>query len=885
MGGKEEKQNKKNKGIMIKSIKVNGRACRPNYGKDLSFETKRQEGERYYRTKMNGKLVFLDGHGDYSWIKEHSFETLFRVEIETDALTWRGRFTMADCEFNDDDRTCSVAPETDDIYSRFIEKMEEDFDVVRLAPVIQGVKMSKRPIVQFYTVSGAEDSVYPGVGDKRVTNMLGGLVWERDVTADVSSISMKELKSRFKFAPAKSVSRYSVNFPEESGYAMLNGIYAAEVPVSEHVVGIGEPFVHQGNGYNLVFLVEYIDENTTDYPYKTTIGIQDASTGNWIVEEHRYHTSNPILRITDRNRQLKGHAMPGVRTDIYMRILTDEYRKQGQPDSDHGAVYDVPLNDMTPNNLNYRYVLFRSYPNWIEIYWKTSLAPTEWGKASDGRYFLKPPITSLYTHVPIGRSMWEMFSIWSKTAYGTGLSSDYERIEKGRVKTYILKDAYPIWSVIDVLLKKMVPEPVHGVQITHSGHEAYSSFLYGSVRKPFFRSGTRLYISPASNVKKTYYKNPALKGSLSMKDILDFLRKVYHVYWFIDEDGRLRFEHAIWFMRGGDYYGSSGNVAKDLNKMRAPRHFKNWSFGMNSWDYEKNELPETVEFKWNGKATDPFNGYKLEHISNYIQKGRRESVQISRFNTDVDYIISCPDSVSDDGWVALEAEMTSPVYPDTFSVKFAHDQPSGLYMGDVVMRILSRPPSGVIKFKLLSDADCRAEIKIYRPKYSSSFIHDLKKGLNIVHIEVSPQDIGSDIAINKYSDGEPLVVVSVYGSDSGEAAPYVPIVEDTPTDLDIDGIRMQNGLLSMLHAVRKYHIYDMPGKYSTYNGYPLNALFTKRIMRQKVMFPLSGPIDAFGLIRTGLSSKISIHSGAEIIKLTYYPESDYADAEILHPSE
>ena len=134
---------------------ANTRAAKPNYNNDLAIEYALEQNEEFYRGKLSGKLTFQKG--DYAYIKMAAFDTQFDVEIfisyngvQTWASYWKGKFFKTDCEFNDDDQTAIVTPTLNDRYNDVLAGLDKEYNLIDLSPVIQQIKLDKRPMIQVY---------------------------------------------------------------------------------------------------------------------------------------------------------------------------------------------------------------------------------------------------------------------------------------------------------------------------------------------------------------------------------------------------------------------------------------------------------------------------------------------------------------------------------------------------------------------------------------------------------------------------------------------------------------------------------------------------------------------------------------------------------------
>ena len=232
-------------------------------------------------------------------------------------------------------------------------------------------------------------------------------------------------------------------------------------------------------------------------------------------------------------------------------------------------------------------------------------------------------------------------------------------IEKGST-SFILKDTYPLWSAIKVLLNK-VDTTIHWDKTANYSEALFipvtNSFtgLSGSIGLPNSRfSG--LYITPITNVKKTRYDQPSQRGDMTLKQIFDMLRNVYNLYWWIDDDNNLRIEHIAYFKQGKIYAMGEPNPDLDVTTMMDYPNGENWSFGTSDVTHDRSKCTSRTEFEWGDSCTYPFIGEPVDIKDKYADLTKKDKLSITNFIADMDYVIITPDSVSDDLYALIEAD-------------------------------------------------------------------------------------------------------------------------------------------------------------------------------------------------------------------------------------
>ena len=605
------------------SVGGNTRQVYPVYKDDLAIDYALEQGEQFYRGKLSGKLTFQKD--DYNYIRTRAFDTQFGLKIlrsDDGGATWfdywNGQFWKTDCVINEDDETVVVTPSLQDRYVDVLAGLEKEFDLINLAPAMQSIKLDKRPMIQVYVPR-----------QNVIGCFLSGMWWEQECTP---------------------VSENDTITIEGQSYPALTHKYYFAYNKAYTDIGISGTMIPRLPERVMAEDGKYFDFTIGNYRYARYritnfdgIAIYDVQSGvalwrNTSVPrtlEHIYSVNlspNPDTIAT-------GTVTLNIQTEfVYARYITD-VESVGEDVS-----YPIPDDDLVANNRNYSRVLGYYFPNTILISDLLSATPTKWGLYQDGQYYVMPTnvIFGINESFPVARAAWGRVSIWF--AFDT---LDWLVEQKWR-KEYTLKDAYPIWSVISVLLGKIAPG------ITHSNSVSYSQFLYGT--NPISNIDARLFITPKSNLIAAGYDQPAQKAPITLKNVLDMLRNCFRCYWFIDDQNRFRVEHIKYFRNGGSYSGTPV-IGVDLTKAQVSRNGKPWAFAKNQYQFDKPEMAARYQFGWMDDVTQLFEGYPIDIISKYVNPDKIEQVQIEKFTSDVDYILLNPSAVSEDGFVLL-----APVY-------------------------------------------------------------------------------------------------------------------------------------------------------------------------------------------------------------------------------
>ena len=577
--------------------------AKPLWSESLGLTFSKESGQEFFRRILDGNLTFVGP--DYDNIMAQPFDTKFVVEIQKSddngvswTHYWSGSFYKTDCAFDEGEKTVVVKPSVIDAYGAILAGLDKEYNLIELAPEIGKIKYDKRPLIQIYSP-----------GESVVSCLLSGMWWEQECDVVVNTTVLEQT---YKF-----------------GQLITRNVYRLSGDIDVTVLSWGGDWSFSQD-----------QESGPGGDFWVTELIRNSDGARWY-DETAAGAPQPELPITlqpDSGTPATGFVTVSETTfSIYGRMLLDVDTILGQNTS------EIPANDIVENNRNYHRVIPFTDASGIILSDRLTATPTRWGLYQPGQYYQRPYVIGMSEIYPIGRSEWNNISLWF--AFST-LNMAYD--QAGR-KAYVLNDAYPLYSVISVLLKEIAPDVTHGDGVD------YSAFLYGAAVASGIKQGNwRPLISPKSNVLNGNYDMPASKAPITLRQILDMLRDCFRCYWFVDDQNRFRIEHIEYFRNGGQYSGSQ-IVGIDLTAMENTRNGKSWAFGLSQFKFDKPEMPERYEFAWMDDVTERFEGWPLEIISGYVEKGRVEKITISNFTSDLDYMLLNPGACSQDGFALFGA--------------------------------------------------------------------------------------------------------------------------------------------------------------------------------------------------------------------------------------
>lgn len=591
---------------------------RPHY-KELNKKYTKESGQEFFRISLDGKINLFGS--DYEIISQSNIEDqlIFIVDkYNNTSKKWveyyRGEFSKTDCKFDHDKKKCELKTTAVDGYTEVMNKYENTYDLIKLAPEISKINLHKRSLMQVY-ISGANT----------ISNFFGGIYWEDDVNEAIDDHDT--LVNKYYFSYIKAGNEFYVR---GAGISDVNGVYAGTNGYWSCWNGYT---CYMGTDTPMTKAYIYIKRNSDGAVlYQSVKQWMFTNAGNCYIGRENIemvNVSNPSDKFTIESPFLY---------HIYRRLLCDV-----DTISDSEGVkntYNLPSDDFVTDNRNYKKCIGLTGGLFFCTS-RTVTEPTRYGLNDYGEYFTNefiPASAGIGRPLPISKNSWANASLWYV------YDSYYEYFEERLRKQYTLKDSYSIGAAIKAILKKIDPN------ITHEPTSEYSQFLYGS-SNPLGMKRFYVYITQKTNILKGDYDRPAQKAETSLEELMKMLRDCFRCYWYI-EDNKFKIEHIYFFMNGGSYSGKS-NYQLDFTKLTDQFNKKLSSYFQSEIEYDKSDLNQRYEFAWMDDVTDLFGGNTIDVKSNYIQKDKTEEINIGQFSSDVDYMLFNPSNFSEDGFALL----------------------------------------------------------------------------------------------------------------------------------------------------------------------------------------------------------------------------------------
>lgn len=602
----------------------------PIWKDTMNLDIDLEENEQFFREKLSEGFCFV--RADFDLINDSPLETHFRLVIEDNSnlgvTFWQGDFYKTDLkDVDEDNRTLEVLPNPIDGYDDILARKDKVFNLIDLAPEREEVLYVKQTLIQLYVP-----------GSEFVTNFLDGTWWQQPVIESTGSLNDLETVYKFGFDSIPNTVKTFVAGPSQGGMVPdVSGEYIQDGFGGTERVDNAYGFVLQdiGNGGDQWTIVDRNNSDTVVYAGPVgeffLIGGWDFTGGTVQGLILTSETSSSVCRI------FTGY--------VYARYLTDELTVNGTPTE------ELPSPDITNDSFGYKRVLPIEV-NEVIPFGTTTIEPDRYGKVVDdaannaGQYFNTPVSPNGNRLYPLVRSEWLEVSFWFY--YTAAL----RQLQEDGSRQVVLRHAYPLASVIKVLLREIAPG------ITYEETTDYSDFLNNTSANPVSSDNyVRLFITPKTNVKVGDYDQAATIADIKFSQVLDFLRNAYDLYWHVDEQNRFRIEHVSWYEKGGSY--AAEVVGQDLTTFVEPKTSLPWDFKSNVFNYDKGDLPEQIKFNWMDKTSVPFDGFNIDIRSVFVQKGTVKSKPIDVFTSDLDFMQVIPSLIANEGFAVLACDDVS----------------------------------------------------------------------------------------------------------------------------------------------------------------------------------------------------------------------------------
>ena len=644
----------------------------PHYSK-LENKYKKETNQVFLRSNLEGTVKLIGN--DFDFINKQDLETKFLFMVLSDSnLVVINTFLKTDCKLDNFRHVIELKLTSIDKYSKIINKYDNTYDLIKLAPAITPLTLTKRLLYQFY-IQGASS----------VTCYANGTYWEQDVNDVVDDAD--ELKKKYYFAENLSKQEFYIAEEVDSDFTGTY-IHEAGTPPSTWInqnkstvkmVGISDLSHCASDAYgnktyrwfNTGKKLSGQEVGAVKNEWLFALKIYNSGFGDRLAI---YSTDVFVLNGWNINSNIASMGQDGQYTfkksadstdtydldvinyTVWARILADVDSAVEPSTQQTKTLYDLPSDDFVSSRINYRKCIGMMGLT-VQQSGATVKYPTKYGRTDYNTYFTSNIVSALtrtsHKPVPISRSTWANTSIWAI------IPDNWSVFESQFRTTFILKDAFSLVDVIKAVLRKIDP------LIKFEATAEYSQFLYqGDTDTPIIpfdgsRIGYYPYIAPKSNVLKGNYDQAAQKAEITFEQIMDMLRDCFRCYWYIDSDNRLRIEHISYFMNGLSYGTTTSQL--DLTTKLDKFNRKVVLYAQEQVSYTKDDLNSRYEFSWMDNSTETFDDIDIDINSVYTQQDKTEEINSEVFSTDIDLMLYAPDLFSNDGFALMMADSNGKV--------------------------------------------------------------------------------------------------------------------------------------------------------------------------------------------------------------------------------
>lgn len=640
----------------------------PIYSDGLSIRWSKHEGDEFYLPDWSEELIFTHDEADLIASFSLGKELILDVgDYQEGNLTEfiKLKFRRVDGAENRVEHTFKVTPKPITYYDMILAKLNEEYDLFQLdhSPVIERVMMHTRPILQLYILGG-----------NTIGNWMGALHWETPIEnwEDLVFNEIEVIGSVPDPNNVISTTLYGFLYDQYLSRNVFSVTAMGDDPINPNPIAYGRKGTYVANDcttndlsgtYDMdngfVMEISYsngnyffrIKRNGTEYwrgnintsglgeDFSLVLSAVGGSTPSSMrVAVHKVKVATRLIANTHPITDGGGRTWGTIQAGQSGTGSRWGYLKSYVPYID--GRNDVVVNsDPFIDTSNYKYYIQYAPPvAFMKITGNKTTQPNSFGLWEPNIYYMPEPY-----YKPFAPTSWGDWAVWYER---DGLDSG---IDNNGSVVMTLRHAYPLWSVLEVLLQAVDPS-------IRFDREDFSQF-FGPASEPSYldplvREQMNVFLTPSSNILVGNYDQPAQKAKIKLGQLLDALKKIYLVYWYIDSSGTFRLEHKSFFENGGSYSGSPV-IGLDLTRYQEVLVDKPWSFVQDEWSAETDNLFSEITYEWPENTSDPFTGRPIKMLADFVDPKLKDERSIEVFVPDVDLMRAAPGDFSKDGFAIM----------------------------------------------------------------------------------------------------------------------------------------------------------------------------------------------------------------------------------------
>ena len=622
--------------------------CHPLYGDDLSVTIDREDGEWYYKRKLDGKITFE--RDDYRWIMARPFDGTFTLtvnETHDGGASWHpyfeGTFSRANLEIDEDNQAASLSSFIEGVYNAIENGKNEDYDLMKIIPdadakEVQGQVHPALAMVDYRTTPINNSDIFCGAPSTASGYKSEYQPEEWDESVEVTSTGRWYLAGIYAEAKIEMKDGYT------DGDGLYCGIlqYRSETPIE----------AQGGIHYRTIYGNLYRNDNSGFY-----LEIHPQKVVNTIEILGRLHGFNNIIppcvltsKATDVYSPSSGESGENTwykNATVYFHYIRASLLTQSVPTS-----ILFPLTNILDTGAYYKgMAAFNNQDGGLSIAITTNTSETPNGhrlipgtgeQGTTPQYFAPPD--DQHDWIPLAEFGWQFASMWYtiQPSVANGL------LDETKIGSFRWTRCWPLGTVLRYLLDRITDGKVVFTEDTTASQFLYSTANPVNQHEPF-----DYLITQKSNVM-----NPgggdAQRCLVRLQWFLELLRNAFNCYYWLEKrnDGKylFRVEHVEYCRRGGSY---STNLADQPNIIILPnlkprRNFRDYANQLrktyadqtNKYAYNMQNMVEKYTFSWQGDGgSDAFKGNPMFFKAGWIEKSSSEDHQVDNIFADLAWLM------------------------------------------------------------------------------------------------------------------------------------------------------------------------------------------------------------------------------------------------------
>lgn len=621
--------------------------CHPVYGDDLSVSIDRENGEWYYKRKLDGKITFE--RSDYNWIMAQPFDGTFTLtinETHDGGATWHpyfdGTFSRANLEIDEDNRAASLSSFIEGVYNAIENGKDEDYDLMKLIPDGDAKEVQGQVPMALALVDECSAITKPAKSDVFLSTPFVAGGYKKDIPSVWEIDKNMSINANGRLQAIVAEAKLETNNPSSS----FNGNYAGIVTydtLRQH----GSPTMPDFDFYKTSLVGTLYNNNRNTI----VLSLGTDGTGSTLTAYIQFQLPNNTTRVFDIGPMYRENT---YYSPISISLNPTQYAETKLTVRFHYIYSSFLLQSANGVNANIlstgpyyqgikpyndRYLNIVPSTRTVDMPNGHRLLPGTGEQGTTPQYYAQPD--DEHEYIPLSESNWDFASMWY--TYTPPLLDDDE------IGSFRWTRCWELGTVLRHLLNRISGGKVIFVEDTTS-----SQFLYSTVNPVNGHEQFDYLITQKSNVMNpgnTDTAKSAAQCIVRLNWFLKFLRNALNCYYWLEKqnDGRylFRVEHVEYCRRGGQYYPDLSALI-NLPAIKPFRNFRNqqgqlaktYADQTNRYKYELENMVEKYTFAWQGDGgSDAFKGNPMLFKAGWVEPSSSEDHQVDNIFVDLNWLM------------------------------------------------------------------------------------------------------------------------------------------------------------------------------------------------------------------------------------------------------